>query len=274
MPNHDDPIPSRAFAYCLKRLKASPGAHKEKVRERQYRRERRYRRERPQAPRRDAELHVASMFSFLDDTSQPEDLIEACRDARASGGATGRSLGGLQLAALPHGGAGSGHPGTGGRHSGIHRPDEKRARRRPPVVRPAGRPPTATSLVLLGKGAGAIANSARSSRPGVRIETRLRRPAISGAGFFSKARCPRPSASRGSSRVPSRIRKGGGAPHLRVCRPSPRTQGERSSPCSTRESRPTADAPDHEPRPEHERSRTMRGPTSAVPSKLLESNAQ
>ncbi len=60
--------PPRDFGYSLERLKTSPGARKEKLRQRQYRR-------RP-APRRYAELNIASAFSFLDGASQPEDLVE------------------------------------------------------------------------------------------------------------------------------------------------------------------------------------------------------
>ncbi len=70
MSDPEDPIPSRDFGYSLERLKTSPGARKEQLRQRQYRHRRR------QAPRRYAELHVASAFSFLDGASQPEDLIE------------------------------------------------------------------------------------------------------------------------------------------------------------------------------------------------------
>jgi error-prone DNA polymerase len=58
------PSPSRKSGYM------SPGARKEKLRERSYARPRRA------APVRYAELHVASAFSFLDGASQPEDLVE------------------------------------------------------------------------------------------------------------------------------------------------------------------------------------------------------
>ena len=67
--NPDSP-PSHDFGYGLERLKTSPGARKEKLRQRSYPRPRR--KSRP----RYAELHVASAFSFLDGASQPEDLIE------------------------------------------------------------------------------------------------------------------------------------------------------------------------------------------------------
>ena len=67
MSDPEGPIP-RNFGYSLERLKTSPGARKEKLRQRQYRRQ--------PVPRRYAELHVASAFSFLDGASQPEDLVE------------------------------------------------------------------------------------------------------------------------------------------------------------------------------------------------------
>ncbi len=48
----------------------SPGARKEKLRQRSYERPRR------RSPARYVELHAASAFSFLDGASQPEDLVE------------------------------------------------------------------------------------------------------------------------------------------------------------------------------------------------------
>ncbi|MCP3961996.1 MAG: DNA polymerase III subunit alpha [bacterium] len=72
MPNSEDPTspPSRDFGYSPDWLKTSPGARKEKLRER------RYQRPRGKRPRRYVELHVSSAFSFLDGSSQPEDLVE------------------------------------------------------------------------------------------------------------------------------------------------------------------------------------------------------
>lgn len=61
--------PARDFAYSLDRLKTSPGARKEQLRDRSYRPLR------PNKPRY-VELRTASAFSFLDGASLPEDLIE------------------------------------------------------------------------------------------------------------------------------------------------------------------------------------------------------
>ena len=69
-PKNPTSPPSRDFGYGIERLKTSPGARKEKLRQRAYARPRR--RTKP----RYAELHVASAFSFLDGASQPEDLVE------------------------------------------------------------------------------------------------------------------------------------------------------------------------------------------------------
>ncbi|MCP4658459.1 MAG: PHP domain-containing protein, partial [bacterium] len=62
--------PSRDLAYRLGARKLSPGARKEKLRQRAYPRPR------SKAPPRYVELHAASAFSFLDGASQPEDLVE------------------------------------------------------------------------------------------------------------------------------------------------------------------------------------------------------
>ena len=73
--------PSRTFGYSLEQLESSPGARKEKVRQREHPTEaaeagapgpRRRGRGRPPAY---AELHAASAFSFLDGASLPEDLV-------------------------------------------------------------------------------------------------------------------------------------------------------------------------------------------------------
>ncbi len=72
MANTQDPTAptSRDYGHSLERLKTSSGARKEKVRQRQFARRS------PTARLRYAELHVASAFSFLDGSSQPEDLVE------------------------------------------------------------------------------------------------------------------------------------------------------------------------------------------------------
>ncbi|MCG8462534.1 MAG: error-prone DNA polymerase, partial [Holophagales bacterium] len=70
--------PSRDFGYSLERLKTSPGARKENLRQRTFHRTR-HSGERGPARRqrgpRYAELHAISAFSFLDGASQPEDLV-------------------------------------------------------------------------------------------------------------------------------------------------------------------------------------------------------
>ncbi|MDA8019229.1 MAG: error-prone DNA polymerase [Thermoanaerobaculia bacterium] len=67
MSDDASPTPPRDFGYTLEYLKTSPGARKEKARQRTYRAAKR--------SGRYAELHVASAFSFLDGASQPEDLV-------------------------------------------------------------------------------------------------------------------------------------------------------------------------------------------------------
>ncbi len=69
--DRDTPAPpAKSFGNTLEGLATSPGARKEKQRQRTY-----AKRRRPARPRY-AELHTASAFSFLDGASQPEDLIE------------------------------------------------------------------------------------------------------------------------------------------------------------------------------------------------------
>ncbi len=62
--------PPKDFGGGPRRVYLSPGARKEKLRQRDYARSRR-----PATPRY-VELHAASAFSFLDGASQPEDLVE------------------------------------------------------------------------------------------------------------------------------------------------------------------------------------------------------
>ena len=67
--------PSRDFGYDMRRLRTSPGARKEKLRERRYQHPHGNSRGRGRSQRY-AELHAVSAFSFLDGSSQPEDLVE------------------------------------------------------------------------------------------------------------------------------------------------------------------------------------------------------
>ena len=69
-PKNPTAPPSRDFGYGMERLETSPGARKEKLRQRAYSRPR------GRSKPRYAELHVASAFSFLEGASQPEDLVE------------------------------------------------------------------------------------------------------------------------------------------------------------------------------------------------------
>ena len=75
MPSDDKP-PVSIIDVPPSQLKSSsylsPGARKEKIRERSYRRGR----ARRTAPQKYAELHAISAFSFLDGASLPEDLIQ------------------------------------------------------------------------------------------------------------------------------------------------------------------------------------------------------
>lgn len=63
-------VPSRDFAYSQKALRTSPGARKEKVRQRQYHRVAGVSAKQPYA-----ELRIASAFTFLNGSSLPEDLV-------------------------------------------------------------------------------------------------------------------------------------------------------------------------------------------------------
>src|SRR4051794_9130895 len=70
-PAAENAPPARDFGSPLAPLGTSPGARKEKIRERSY-----PGRGRSSPPLPYAELHMASAFSFLDGASLPEDLLQ------------------------------------------------------------------------------------------------------------------------------------------------------------------------------------------------------
>ncbi|HEX7181050.1 MAG TPA: error-prone DNA polymerase, partial [Thermoanaerobaculia bacterium] len=70
------PTPPRDFGYSLAALESSPGANKEKRKQREYKpAEKPARARKPSAPPY-VELHAASAFSFLQGASLPEDLLQ------------------------------------------------------------------------------------------------------------------------------------------------------------------------------------------------------